>query len=61
MPYVNVKVAGALTKAQKENLSKGITDVIEKVTAKPPSYTYIVIEEVDRENWAIGGTLLADR
>lgn len=61
MPYVNVKAAGTLTKEQKQKISEGITEVITNVTGKPASVTYIVIEEVDRENWAIGGKLLADR
>ena len=28
MPYVNIRVAGTLTKEQKEKISKGVTDVI---------------------------------
>ena len=60
MPYVNVKVAGKLTKEQKEKIAEGITKVLEEVANKPPSSTYIVIEEVDRDNWAKGGKLLSD-
>ena len=59
MPYVNLKVAGKLTKEQKQKLSHQFTNIIEEVTGKPKSATYIVIEEVDRENWAVGGNLLA--
>jgi 4-oxalocrotonate tautomerase len=61
MPYVNVKVAGKLTKEQKEKIAEGITKVLEDVANKPPSATYIVIEEVDRENWAKGGKLLSNQ
>ncbi len=61
MPYVNVKVAGKLTKEQKEKLAEGITKVLEEVANKPPSATYIVIEEVDRDNWAKGGKLLSNQ
>ncbi len=60
MPYVNVKVAGKLSKEQKEKIVEGITKVLEEVANKPPSATYIVIDEVDRENWAKGGKLLSD-
>ncbi len=59
MPYVNLKVAGTLTKEQKKQLTHQFTNIIEEVTGKPKSATYIVIDEVDRENWAVGGTLLA--
>ena len=60
MPYVNVKVAGKLSKEQKEKIVEGITKVLEEVANKPPSATYIVIDEVDRENWAKGGKLLSE-
>jgi 4-oxalocrotonate tautomerase len=60
MPYVEVKVAGKLTKKQKEKIAEGITKVLEEVANKPPQSTYIVITEVDRENWAKGGKLLSD-
>ncbi len=61
MPYVNVKVAGKLTKDQKREIVKGITKLLEEVAGKPPSATYVVIEEVDRDNWGKGGELLSDK
>lgn len=59
MPYVDVKVAGSLTKDQKEKIAAGITKLLEDVAGKPASVTYVVIEEVVRENWAVGGKLLS--
>lgn len=61
MPYVNVKVAGKLTKDQKRKIVEGITNLLEEVANKPPSATYVVIEEIDRDNWGKGGELLSDR
>ena len=58
MPYINVKLAGKLDKNQKQDIAKEITDVMQKVANKPASYTYIVFEEVESEDWAIGGNLL---
>ena len=58
MPYVNVKLAGKLDKNQKQEIAKEITDVMQRVANKPASYTYIVFEEVESEDWAIGGNLL---
>ncbi len=58
MPYINVKLAGKLDKNQKQEIAKEITDVMQKVANKPASYTYIVFEEVESEDWAIGGNLL---
>ena len=58
MPYINVKLAGQLDKNQKQEIAKEITDVMQRVANKPASYTYIVFEEVEPEDWAIGGNLL---
>ena len=58
MPYVNVKLAGNVTKEQKAQIAKEFTDILECVAHKPKSYTYITFEEVSYEDWAIGGKLL---
>jgi len=58
MPYINVKLAGKLDKTQKQEIAKEITDVMQRVANKQASYTYIVFEEVESEDWAIGGNLL---
>ena len=58
MPYINVKVAGSLTKEQKEKIAKEFTETLEKVADKPKAHTYVVFDEVARENWAVGDKLL---
>lgn len=59
MPFVNVMVAGPLTKDQKTALAQKISSALKEVAGKDPETTYIVFEEVDRENWAVGGKLLS--
>ncbi len=58
MPYVNIRVAGKLSKNQKSNICKGVTDVIAKEANKPPEAILVFIDEVERENIAKGGVLL---
>ena len=58
MPYVNIKLAGAVTREQKAQIAKEITETLERVAHKPKSYTYITFEEVAYEDWAIAGELL---
>ena len=58
MPYINVKVAGKLTKEQKQEIANQFTETLEKVANKPKDHTYVVIDEVERENWAVGDKLL---
>lgn len=60
MPFIEVKVAGSLTREQKSRIADRITQVMQEEAGKPPEATYIVIEEVSRENWAKSGRLLAD-
>lgn len=60
MPYVNIKLAGEVTREQKAQIAKEITETLERVANKPKSYTYITFEEVAYEDWAIGGKLLDD-
>jgi len=59
MPYVNVKLAGNITEEQKEEIAAQITRTLYEIAGKPPSATYVVIEEVNKRNWAVGGKLLS--
>ncbi len=60
MPFVNVKVAGSLTVDQKREIGDKISKVLFDVAGKKQSSTYVVIDEVDRDSWAVGGSLLSD-
>ena len=56
MPYVNIKVTKeGVTVDQKAELIKGVTDLLTNVLAKNPATTVVVIDEVDTDNWGIGG------
>lgn len=56
MPYVNIKITreGA-TAEQKAELMKGVTELLVRVLDKNPATTFVVIDEVETENWAVGG------
>ena len=58
MPYVNIRVAGTLSKEQKEEICSGVTDVIARVANKPKDSVLIFIDEDQHENIAKGGKLL---
>ena len=58
MPYVDIKIAGTLSREQKAEIAQEITATLQRVAHKPPSYTYITFNEVDYEDWAIAGELL---
>ncbi|MBX9746122.1 MAG: 4-oxalocrotonate tautomerase family protein, partial [Hyphomonadaceae bacterium] len=56
MPYVNIKITktGA-TAEQKAELIKGATELLQRVLNKNPATTVVVIDEVDTDNWGVGG------
>ena len=56
MPYVNIKITreGA-TAEQKARLIEGATELLRTTLGKNPATTVVVIEEVDTDNWGIGG------
>ena len=56
MPYVNIKITreGA-TAAQKAEIIKGVTDLLVHVLNKNPATTFVIIDEVEKEDWGIGG------
>lgn len=56
MPYVNIKITkeGA-TAEQKAVLIAGVTNLLRDTLGKNPTTTVVVIEEVETDNWGIGG------
>lgn len=62
MPYVNIKITreGA-TAEQKAALIKGVTDLLVEVLDKNPATTVVVIDEVETDNWGIGGLSVTER
>ena len=56
MPFLKILVTDdGVTREQKRQLIKGVTDVISEVLNKDPQLTHIAIEEVDTDNWGWAG------
>lgn len=56
MPYVNIRITqGGVTVEQKKQLIKGVTRLLVDVLNKNPQSTSVVIDEVDPDNWGLGG------
>ena len=68
MPIVTIQVtcegtdpgANAVTAAEKAALISGASELLLKVLKKPLESTFVVIEEVDMQNWGVGGLPLAE-
>ncbi len=63
MPYINIQITregtapgrDAATAEEKAALSKGVSQLMLDVLHKPLDSTFVVIDEVDTENWGWGG------
>lgn len=63
MPLVTIKVTregsgpgrDAVTSEEKAALIDGVSTLLLDVLGKPPHTTFVIIEEVELENWGIGG------
>jgi len=62
MPFVNIKITkDGATAEQKAELIKGVTRMLADVLGKNPQTTVVVIEEVETDNWGIGGETVTAR
>jgi len=62
MPFVNIKITrDGATSEQKAALIKGATQLLVDVLGKNPATTVVVIDEVDTDNWGIGGESVTAR
>ncbi|MBN1105154.1 MAG: 4-oxalocrotonate tautomerase family protein [Deltaproteobacteria bacterium] len=62
MPYVNIKVTKeGVTSEQKAKLIAGVTNLLKEVLGKNPQTTMVVIDEVETDNWGVGGETVTVR
>lgn len=64
MPYVNIKLTREqqpITPEQKAALIKGVTDLLVNVVGRGPATTVVVIDEVETDNYGIGGETISLR
>ena len=62
MPYVNIRVTpDGLTAEKKAELVRGVTDLLVEVLGKNPATTVVTIDEVETDNWGIGGETVSER
>ena len=56
MPFVNIKITkDGVTAEQKQKLIEGATKLLVDVLGKNPKTTVVIIDEVETDNWGIGG------
>lgn len=56
MPYIKIEITReGVTQEQKKQLIAGATELMVRVLDKDPASTFVVIDEVDLDNWGVGG------
>jgi 4-oxalocrotonate tautomerase len=62
MPFVNIKITNeGVTPEKKEQLIAGATQLLVDVLGKNPKTTVVIIDEVDTDNWGLGGESVTTR
>ncbi len=62
MPYILIQVTKeGVTREQKNTLIRGATDLVVRTLDKEPETTFVVIEEVETDNWGVGGQSMTER
>jgi 4-oxalocrotonate tautomerase len=63
MPYVNIKITreGNVTTEQKRRLIEGATDLLSTVLNKDPATTFVIIDEVETDNWGVNRENVTER
>ena len=59
MPLVTVEMWAGRTAAQKKELAEGITRAFTQI-GTPGEAVQVILREVPRENWAVGGRLASE-
>jgi 4-oxalocrotonate tautomerase len=61
MPIVRVEIArGIATVDQKKAVIRGMTDVLVRELGRNPEYVFVIIDEVDTDNWGRKGQSLTE-
>jgi 4-oxalocrotonate tautomerase len=56
MPFVNIKITkDGVSPEKKAEVIKGVTQLLVDVLGKNPQNVMVLIEEVETDNWGVGG------
>lgn len=56
MPYIKIELTREqVSREQKQQLIKGVTDLITEVLNKDPHLTHVVIQEIALDDWGYAG------
>ena len=60
MPFVNIQILKGHSKQRKDEISHRVTAAISEVAQLPKDAIWVVFEDVDTEDWYVGGSSVKD-
>jgi len=62
MPYIRIEVTReGVTQQQKQQLIAEATEMMVRVLGKDPATTFVIIDEVETDNWGVAGRTVTER
>lgn len=61
MPIIRVELFKGRSREQKRAITKELTEAFVRVAGGAPEAVTILIDDVAKEDWAVAGTLMADK
>ncbi len=61
MPIVRVEMVAGRPVEVKRELAEKLTEETARILGLKPETVYVMIEDIPKENWGVGGTLLVDK
>jgi len=61
MPIIRVEMFAGRSREEKRKLSKALTDAMVQSTGANPDAVWVVLNDVEKEDWAFGGELGVDK
>jgi 4-oxalocrotonate tautomerase len=60
MPFVNIRILKGHSKQRKDEISRRVTETISEVAKLPKEAIWVVFEDVEAEDWYVGGDAVSD-
>lgn len=56
MPFIKIELTReGVTREKKQQLIKGVTELIAEVLNKDPNLTHVIIQEIELDDWGYAG------
>ncbi|GAW99664.1 2-hydroxymuconate tautomerase [Secundilactobacillus mixtipabuli] len=60
MPIVNIDLIEGRSQEQLKNLVKDVTDAVTKNTGAPAEHVHVILKEMAKNRYSVGGVLKSD-